>query len=334
MKKRSCTMRESKPEDGQRDHHRQSHSPNHSHHPVHRPGFRGVFLLLTLLVTAVLLAGCGSREANKVVIASKPMPEQYVLAEMLGLLIEAETDIEVELNHGIGGGTSNIHPAMERGDIDIYPEYTGTGWLFVLKEDLIADPQTLYQATKEAYAAAYQIHWTGLYGFENTYGIAVTREVAAAHQLHSITDLVAVSPTLTFATNADFFEREDGYPGLQEVYGLAFGSLKEIDIGLRYDVVRNNQTDALAVFTTDGQLQEVDVVVLEDDRHFFPAYHAATLVRMETLDKYPELEAVLEKLTGQITNEDMIAMNYAVEVENKDPREVAENFLREKGLLP
>ena len=292
------------------------------------------FFMALLLAVTVFIAGCSSPDEKKVVIASKPMPEQYVLAEMLKILIETETDIAVELNLGIGGGTSNIHPAMERGDIDIYPEYTGTGWLFVLKEALISDPQELYEATKAAYALQYQIHWTGLYGFENTYGMAVTREVAETHNLKTISDLAAISPSLTFATNADFFEREDGYPGLQEVYGIDFGSLSEIDIGLRYEVVRGGQTDALAVFTTDGQLQDVDVVVLEDDKRFFPAYHAATLVRMETLEKYPELEPVLEKLTGQIANEDMIAMNYAVEVENKDPREVAETFLREKGLLP
>ena len=300
-----------------------------------RPGRRNIALLLVMLLIIVsMAAGCASQDSKKVVIASKPMPEQYVLAEMLGLLIEAETDIAVELNQGIGGGTSNIHPAMERGDIDMYPEYTGTGWLFVLKESLISDPQALYEATKTAYAEAYQIHWTGLYGFENTYGLAVTSEVAASYNLRTISDLAAVSGDLTFSTNADFFEREDGYPGLQEVYGLDFATLDEIDIGLRYEVVRSGQTDALAVFTTDGQLQDVDVVVLEDDQHFFPAYHAATLVRMETLEEYPELEPVLEKLTGQISNADMIAMNYAVEIENKDPREVAENFLKEKGLLP
>lgn len=294
---------------------------------------RGIFMLVVLLVITLFVSGCSTTEEKKVVIASKPMPEQYVLAEMLTLLIEAETDIQVEQVLGMGGGTSNIHPAMIKGDIDIYPEYTGTGWLFVLKEELIRDPDQLYEATKEAYADEYNIHWTGLYGFENTYGMAVTREVAETYNLRTISDLVPVSPQLTFATNNDFFEREDGYPGLQEVYGLDFGTLSEIDIGLRYDVLSSGNVDALAVFTTDGQLQDADVVVLEDNQYFFPGYDAATLVRQETLDKYPELVPVLEMLTGQIPNEAMIAMNYAVEVENKDPREVARDFLVEKGLL-
>lgn len=293
----------------------------------------GIFMLIALLVITLFVTGCTTTEEKKVVIASKPMPEQYVLAEMLTLLIEAKTDIRVEQVLGMGGGTSNMHPAMLKGAIDIYPEYTGTGWLFVLKRELIRDPQQLYEATKAAYAEQFQIHWTGLYGFENTYAIAVTREVAETHNLRTISDLVAVSPQLTFATNSDFFEREDGYPGLQEVYGLNFGTLIEIDIGLRYEVLKSGNVDALAVFTTDGQLQDADVVVLEDDKHFFPGYHAATLVRQATLDKHPELLPVLEMLTGLITNEAMIAMNYAVEVENKDPREVARAFLLKKGLL-
>jgi len=296
-------------------------------------------ILLSLVVAFSLLGGCAGEEeeeqpeTGKIVLASKPMTEQFILAEMLTLLIEAETDIEVEQTLGIGGGTSNIHPAMINGEIDLYPEYTGTGWLFVLKEELIRDPVQLYEATKNSYAEEYHIHWTGLYGFENTYGMAVIREVAETYDLETISDLASVSPQLTFATNSDFFERDDGYPGLQEVYGLDFGTLKEIDIGLRYDVLSSGNVDALAIFTTDGQLEEADVVVLKDDKYFFPGYDAATLIRQETLDRYPELEEVLEKLTGLIPNEAMIAMNYAVEVENEDPAKVAEDFLREKGLL-
>ncbi len=289
--------------------------------------------IIIMMMVVLFVSGCTSSEEKTVVIASKPMPEQYVIAEMLTLLIEEETDITVEQVMGVGGGTSNIHPAMIEGDIDMYPEYTGTGWLFVLKEELIRDPDQLYEATKDGYAEEYQVHWTGLYGFENTYGLAVTQEVADTYGLETISDLAVVSPELTFATSNDFFEREDGYPGLQEVYGLDFGTLDEIDVGLRYDVLDSGDVDALAVFTTDGQLQDANVVVLEDDKQFFPGYDAATLVRQETLDNYPELEPVLEKLTGQISNEDMIAMNYAVEVENTDPREVARDFLVEKGLL-
>lgn len=301
-----------------------------------KPFIRWAGILLVLLVAATVISGCGNdgaAEEKRVVLASKPMPEQYILAEILTLLIEAETDIQVEQVLGIGGGTSNIHPGMLNGEIDLYPEYTGTGWLFVLKEELIRDPDALYQAVKERYAEEYGIHWSGLYGFNNTYSIALTEEAAARTGVTTLTELGPISRDLTFATNADFFEREDGYPGLQEFYDLDFGRLSEIDIGLRYEVLDSGNVDAIAVFSTDGRLQDAEVVLMEDDKNFFPFYDAATLVRQETLDRYPELEEVLEKLTGQISNEAMIEMNYAVEVENRDPREVAEEFMREKGLL-
>lgn len=296
-------------------------------------------ILLIITLTAGVLAACGDtaengqEEPKKVVLASKPMTEQYILAEILTLLIEAETDIEVEQTLGIGGGTSNIHPAMENGEIDLYPEYTGTGWLFVLKEEVLRDPDELYEAVKAAYMEEYGIHWTGRYGLNNTYSIAVTPEAAEAYNLQTLSDLGEASPELTFAANADFLERDDGYPGLEETYGFAFGDIKEIDIGLRYQSIQSDDIDAITVFSTDGQLQDADVVLLEDDKNFFVFYDGATLIRQETLDRYPELEEVLEMLTGLIPNDEMIAMNYAVEVEKEDPAKVAEEFLQEKGLL-
>lgn len=280
----------------------------------------------------LLLQGCGGSD-KKVVLASKPVTEQFILAEMLTLLIEAHTDLTVEQKLGIGGGTSNIHPALLNGEIDIYPEYTGTGWLFVLKEELIRDPEALYAAVKEAYAEAFDVHWSGLFGFNNTYGLAVTRTVQETYALSTISDLAAVSGDLTFAANPDFLEREDGYKGLVEEYGLTFGGIKEIDIGLRYDAIRSDDVDVITVFSTDGRLQDEEIAILADDRNFFASYYAATLIRQEVLDAHPELGPVLEKLTGAISNEAMIAMNFQVEVENKDPKAVAEEFLRAKGLL-
>jgi osmoprotectant transport system substrate-binding protein len=289
-----------------------------------------VLVVLILLVT--LAAGCGKKE-KKVVLASKPITEQFILSEILTLLIEEETDIKVEQKLGISGGTSNIHPALIKGEIDMYPEYTGTGWLFVLKEDLIRDPEMLYVSVKNAYASEYNVHWSGLYGFNNTYGIAVAKEVAETYDLKTISDLSRVSGNLTFAANPDFLEREDGFKGLEDEYGIQFKAIKEIDIGLRYDAIKSDTVDAITVFSTDGRLQNEEVVILKDDKNFFASYYAATLVRQETLDIYPELQSVLEKLTGIISNEEMIYMNFQVEVENKDPKDVAQDFLQEKGLL-
>lgn len=298
--------------------------------------FKRKKLLLALALVFVLalsmLSAC-AKDENKIVLASKPVTEQYILAEMLTILIEQDTDLKVEQQLGIGGGTSNIHPAMIKGDIDIYPEYTGTGWLFVLKNDLIRDSAELYAAVKKEYNEEFEIYWSGLYGFNNTYGVAVTKEAAEKYNLKTISDLGRASSELVFAANPDFLEREDGFIGLTEEYGIKFKNIKEIDIGLRYDAINSGDVDVITVFSTDAKLLEEDAIILEDDKAFFASYYAATLVRNETLEKHPELVNVLEKLTGNISNEEMIAMNYKVEIENKDPKDVAEEFLLGKGLI-
>jgi len=156
--------------------------------------------------------------------------------------------------------------------------------------------------------------------------------VAEAYGLETYSDLAKVSENLVFGANSDFFEREDGYPGLQEVYGMDFGSIKEITIGLKYDAILTEEIDVTTIYTTDGRLEGSGLVVLEDDLGFFASYYAATLIRNETLEKHPELEAVLEEMTGLITNQEMIRLNYRVEVLNDDPVVVAREYLEEKGL--
>ena len=289
-----------------------------------------VFILaLFILVTSV--AGC-SNQKKEITIASKPMTEQYILAEILTQIIEKDTDIDVIQKLGIGGGTSNIHPAMISGEIDLYPEYTGTGWLFVLKEELIRDPQDLYNAVKQGYDEEYGIYWSGLYGFNDTYGLAVKRGLAEDYGLETYADLAKVSQDLRFGAEYDFYEREDGYPGLKEAYGFDFKDMVELDIGLKYVAISTDNVDVINVFSTDALLKKENLVVLKDNENFFPSYFAATLVRNETLTKYPELKDVIEKLTNQISDDEMIEMNYLVEVENKDPKVVASEFITKKGL--
>lgn len=288
------------------------------------------FMVILLLVLA---AGCSSSEEKKVVIASKPMTEQYILAEMLTALIEQNTDITVEQSLGIGGGTSNIHPGMESGDIDIYPEYTGTGWLFVLKEDLISDPIELYEAVKAKYDETYAITWMGLYGFNDTFGIAMDKTLADDMGIKTYTDLAQKGADLRFGAEYDFYEREDGYPGLQDVYGMDFAQTVELDIGLKYEAIGSGEVDIINVFSTDGRLAEYDLVVLQDDLNFFPSYYCTTLIRNETLESYPELYDVLNVMEDQISDEEMTYMNYLVEINKEDPKAVALDFLRDKGLI-
>lgn len=291
------------------------------------------FACILLAVSVVFaLAGCQKTE-KKVVIASKPMAESYIIAEMLGQLIEAHSDIKVEYKTGIGGGTSNIQPAMEAGEIDMYPEYTGTGWLFVLKKDLIRDPAELYQEVARGYKDSYNFKWLGLYGFNDTYALSMDRKVAEANGIETYSDLAAKSSQFVLGAEYDFYEREDGYPGLVKEYGFAFKETKDIDIGLKYKAIGAGEVDVINNFSTDGLLSEYDLKVLEDDKQFFPAYQAATVIRQETLDKYPELEGILNKLAGQISDKEMQQMNYYVEHDNKEAKVVAKEFLTAKGLL-
>jgi len=288
--------------------------------------------LALIAVMVILAAGCQSEE-KKVVIASKPMAESYIVAEMMGQLIEANSDIKVEYKMGIGGGTSNIQPAMEAGEIDMYPEYTGTGWLFVLKNDLVTDPEALYEGVKSQYQEKFDFIWLDRFGFNNTYALAIDKSKADSMGINSFSDLAAQSGSLVLGSEYDFYEREDGFPGLVAAYGFNFKETKELDIGLKYKAIGEGQVDVINNFSTDGLLAEYDLKVLKDDKNFFPAYEAATVIRQETLDKYPELEAILNQLAGLISDEEMQQMNYYVEKENRDAGDVAAEFLKAKGLL-
>ena len=265
-------------------------------------------------------------------IATKPMTEQYVLGEMLDLLIEQDTDLNVELTQGVGGGTSNIQPAMESGEFDIYPEYTGTGWNMVLKKEGLYT-EDLFETMQDEYKNSLNMQWVGMYGFNNTYGLVVRREIAEKYNIRTYSDLKSVSNQLIFGAEYDFFEREDGYDALCDTYGFTFKRTMDMDIGLKYQAINQGKIDVMVIFTTDGQLSVSDVTVLKDDENFYPSYLCGNVIRSEILDKHPELIEIFNKLTDVISDEDMAQMNYAVESEGKEPREVAEAFLQNAGLL-
>lgn len=287
-------------------------------------------LLGAMAVTS--LAACGKKEQGTIKIASKPMTEQYVLTEILGQLIEHDLGVKTEITKGVGGGTTNIQPALLKGDFDLYPEYTGTGWLTVLKQEQENDSNVLYENLQKGYGEL-GLHWSGLYGFQNSYVLAVRREAAEEYQIATFTDLAKVSDKLVFGGNPDYMEREDGFNYLADSYGFNFKDVKDIDIALKYTAMADKQIDVTNAYTTDAQLSAADVKLLEDDQHIFATYYGGTVVRQDTLKKYPKLNDTLEKLTGLISDDEMRAMNYAVEVEQKDEKEVAREFLTNKGLL-
>lgn len=287
-------------------------------------------LLLTLVLAMSLLAGC-QNSSSVINMATKPMTEQYIIGSMMKTLIEQETDLTVEITEGVGGGTSNIQPAMEKGDFDFYPEYTGSGWNAVLKEESLYD-ETMFSELQAGYDKM-DMTWTGIIGFNNTYGLVVTKEAAEKYNLKTYSDLAAVSDKLTFGAEYDFFEREDGYDALCKTYGLSFADTMDLDIGLKYDAIRQKKIDVMNMFTTDGQLSASDVVVLQDDKGLYPSYVCGFVVRNEVLSRHPELQDVFDLMENSITDAEMAQMNYQVEAEGRAPEDAATAFLQEKGLL-
>lgn len=296
------------------------------------------FMLPALVVACMLVTGTafagGKKEAPQggtVHMATKSMTEQFILASMMKTLIEQDTDLTVKLTEGVGGGTMNIQPAMVKGEFDFYPEYTGTGWNNVLKM------QGLYsEALFDQLVAGYKelgMSWVGMLGFNNTYGIAVRTEIADQYNLKTLSDLAAVAPQLVFGANYDFFERLDGFDALCQAYGLKFKNTVDMEMGLKYDAIRQKEIDVVNAFTTDGQLSSSNVTVLADDKGFYPSYMCGFVVRDEVLAAHPELLDVFKKVEHILTDEKMAAMNYQVEVEGQDPEAVATNFLKEAGLV-
>ena len=273
-----------------------------------------------------------SKKNKTINIATKPMTEGYILGQMLTELIEQDTDLKVNITNGVGGGTSNIHPAIVKGEFDLYPEYTGTSWEAVLKKEASYDESKFDELQKE-YKEKYNLEYVNLYGFNNTYGLAVNKDIAEKYNLKTYSDLAKVSNNLIFGAEYDFFEREDGYKELQKVYNMNFKKQIDMDIGLKYQAMKDKKIDVMVIFTTDGQLAISDVIVLEDDKKMYPSYRAGTVVRSEILSEYPELKPVLEKLNNILDDKTMADLNYQVESEGKKPEDVAREYLQEKGLL-
>ncbi len=288
-----------------------------------------------VLCVFVLAAGASffsGQSKQSIRIATKSVTEHHILSEMLALLIEQETDLHVELTQGVGGGTANMHPATEKGDFDLYIDYTGTGWNMVLKKGGLYT-EDLFPTLQQEYGNRYNMQWLGMYGFNNTYGIAVRADLAKQYNLKTYSDLRTVNDKLVFGAGYDFFGRQDGFDMLCETYDLAFADTVDMDFGLKYQAMAEGKIDVMTIFTTDGQLGVADVVVLIDDKQMYPSYRCGNIVRTEFLQKHPELYDVLELIQGRISDSAMATLNYQVEGLGKDPADVAKDFLQTQGLL-
>ena len=300
---------------------------------------RLVLLSAVLLIIAPLLLITFDRlrvktsKSDEIVVATKPTSEQYILGEIISKLIESNTNIPVKRVFGIGGGTSNIQPGMLSGEIDIYPEYTGTAWLFVLKQKKISDPDSLFTLLQRTYNKEFDLTWVARFGFNNTYTLAMPETMALRDDIKSISDLSPQSNRFIFGAEFDFFERDDGFPGLSKLYNLNFKKLVELDINLKFMAIQNKTVDIIDAFSTDPRISQLNLRVLKDDKRYFPIYQAGIVVRKKTLEKHPEMKELLGKLEDSINDSTMIMLNYQVDILHRSTEKVAEDFLKSKGMI-
>jgi osmoprotectant transport system permease protein len=297
---------------------------------------KNVMKMFLISILALSLVACSSSASDsgdkKIVIGGKNFTEQDILVHMMGSLIEEKTDIEVERKPFLGG-SQLVHAAMLQGDLDLYPEYTGTAWTATLKQETIASPEETYNKVKEAYAEQFDLVWLTPFGFNNTYALSMRADHAKELGVETYSDLVKVAPELTLGATQEFLERPDGYKGLQEVYGMKFKDTKGFDPGLTYAAVKEGAVDVNDAFSTDGRIIAFNLKVLEDDKNFFPPYYVTPVIRKDTLEAHPELEEVLSLLGNILTEEEMSTLNAKVDLEGEKARDVAEGFLKEKGLI-
>jgi osmoprotectant transport system substrate-binding protein len=295
-------------------------------------------LLFVLLSSALLLGACtpsaAGDDAGTVIVGSKDFTEQFIVAEMYAQLLENEGfTVERKLNLG---GTPIAHEAIMNGDIDLYPEYTSTGLLTMLKLDPIQDAQEIYTTVKSGYEEQYSLTWLTPSPFNNTQALAMKKDVAAQYGIQTYSDLSQKAPELVLGGPAEFLEREDGLKGLQQAYGgFDFKEEKQLGTGsLRYQALMDGQIDVVVAFGTDGAIQGNDLLLLEDDLVFYPIYNIAPVIRMDTLEKYPQIEKILNDFAPLLTDDVMSGLNWQVDgPEGKEPADVARAFLADKGLV-
>jgi osmoprotectant transport system permease protein len=266
-----------------------------------------------------------------VVIASKPFAESYVLAEMFAQLLEAR-GVRVDRRPGFGA-TELAFAALRSDAIDVYPEYTGTGLTAILHEQPAVSAAAAFQRVSSEFRARYGIRWLAPLGFENTYAIAVRRATSDSLGLHTLSDLAKASPRLRAGLTPDFIGRPDGLPGIQGAYGVRFADVRALGPAVKYQALAARQVDVIDGYSTDGLIVRYDLVVLTDDRHFFPPYQAAPVVSRRLANENPRAIAALGELSGRLDEPTMRALNKRVEVDGAPVSVVARDALRALSLI-
>jgi osmoprotectant transport system substrate-binding protein len=291
---------------------------------------RAASAFLLLWLTAFLMS-CGS-EHYTIVVGSKNFSEQALLGEILAQHIEARTHLPVTRRFYLAGSYI-CQQALLAGRIDTYVEYTGTALTAILHDPIEKDPSAVFGRVKSEYQRRFRLDVLPSLGFNNTFAIVIRGEDARRLNLKSMSDAASHAPQWRAGFGYEFMERPDGYEGLARIYGLRFAEPPRIlDLGLLYRALLEKQVDLVAGNSTDGLLSARDLVILADDKHYFPPYEAVPIIRSETEARHPEVGAAIAELGGKISDEEMRKMNFAVDGQHRDAADVAREFLHAKGL--
>lgn len=297
--------------------------------------------IMKVAIAAVLLLCIGgvvqqrffSGRDKKLVIGGKDYTEQHILPHLYAELIEGRSDVRVVRQTNLGG-TKICFAALTSGDIDMYIEYSGTAYGDVLGLPPNSDMKEVYDIVKKEYKERFNIEVLEQTGFNNTYTVATTREIARRHGLKNISDLVEKAQQFSTAMSFEFLNRQDGLPGLSLHYGFEFGKANAMNAAQRYVALDNGDVQFIDAFSTDGLLRKFDLAVLKDDKHFFPPYYAMPIMRAEAAEQFKDIIPLIESLGKELTDEIMMELNYRVDELQQDPRTVALDFLRQRKMIP
>ena len=289
--------------------------------------------VVCLILVALVLPSCAPSHADRIVIGSKNFTESLMLGELFAQLIEAHTHLKVERRFYLAG-TYICQQALLAGRIDIYPEYTGTALTAILKQKVGGNKTEVYQRVKTAYEAHLGLTLGPPLGFNDTFALEIRGDDARRLNLKTLSQAAAHAPHWRAGFGYEFMERPDGYPGLAAAYSLHFAAPPRImDLGLLAPALKDHQIDIAAGNATDGLIPALDLFVLDDDLHYFPPYEAVAVIRQQTLQQHPEVSEALALLGGKITDQEMQKLNYALDGQHRDVKDVAREFLQNKGLI-
>lgn len=290
-------------------------------------------LIATSFTVGTACSGGGGSGGPSIRVGSKDFTEQYVLGNLYEILLD-ESGFDAEYRPA--GGSSENHQAIVNGEIDIYPEYTGTALLTHLgmEFDSAMSAEAVYSTVKDAYAQDLGLAVLEPTDFNNTYVLVMTQDKASELGIKTVSDISTKGGELVFGTTQEFTERDDGLPGLKETYGgFNFAEVVALDPGLLYSGIEEGEIDVTTGFGTDGQISAFDLLVLEDDKSFWPPYPAAPIVRQEIIDEYPEVADRLNELSAAIDADTMQTLNWEVAGNGREADEVAREFLEQQGLI-